>query len=74
MRRLQIQLFITTCTLIFSWVLFIGFGIYSWAKLDSVGKYSITYSCETAEWDSNFPIEVRYRCNKLKEKNEKTSS
>jgi hypothetical protein len=71
MRRLQLQLLITTSALIFSWLLFVGFGIYTWNKLNAINKYSVTYACETAEWDSNFPIEVRYKCNKLKEKYEK---
>jgi hypothetical protein len=74
MSKLELRLLITTCALIFSWLLFLGFGIYTWGKLNAIGKYSVTYACETAEWDSNLPIEVRYKCSKLKEKNEKTSS
>lgn len=74
MRRLQMQLFFTQCALILSWLLFFGFGIYSWKRLNDIERYSVTYDCELAEKLESTPIEVRYKCAKLKGKNEKTGS
>lgn len=70
MRRLQLQLFLTTCALIISWLMFFGFGVYSWIRLNDIEKYSVTYDCEIANQIDTTPIEVRAKCNKLKnEKN-----
>lgn len=68
MRRLQMQLFLTTCALIVSWLLFFGFGIYSWTRLNDIEKYSVTYDCELAYQVDTTPIEVRAKCAKLKKK------
>lgn len=66
MRRLQLQLFITTCSLIVSWVLFFGFCVYSWKRLNDIEKFSVTYDCEIAEKLDSTPIEVRAKCARLK--------
>ena len=66
MRRLQIQLFLTTCALIVSWLLFFGFAIYSWKRLNDIERYSVTYDCELAEQLENTPIEVKAKCARLK--------
>jgi len=68
MRRLQMQLFLTTCALIISWVFFFGFGVYSWKRLNEIEKFSVTYDCEIAEKLDSTPIEVRAKCAKLKKK------
>ena len=73
MRRLQTQLFLTTCALIVSWLLFFGFGVYSWIRLNDIEKYSVTYDCDLAEKLDSTPLEIRAKCAKLKNKNEKTS-
>lgn len=66
MRRLQMQLFLTTCALIVSWLLFFGFAIYSWKRLNDIERYSVTYDCELAEQLENTPIEVKAKCARLK--------
>lgn len=66
MRRLQMQLFLTTCALIVSWLMFFGFGVYSWIRLDNIEKFSVTYDCELAEKLENTPLEVKAKCARLK--------
>lgn len=66
MRRLQMQLFLTTVALIISWLMFFGFGIYSWVRLNNIEKYSVTYDCELADKLDNTPIEVKAKCARLK--------
>lgn len=68
MRRLQTQLFLTTCALVISWLMFFGFGIYSWLRLNDIEKYSVTYDCELAEKLDSTPIEVKAKCAKIKDK------
>ena len=68
MRRLQMQLFLTTCALIISWLLFFGFGVYSWVRLNNIEKFSVTYDCEIADHLDSTPIEVKAKCAKLKKK------
>jgi len=68
MRRLQTQLFLTTCALVISWLMFFGFGIYSWLRLNDIEKYSVTYDCELAENLDSTPIEVKAKCAKLRKK------
>ena len=72
MRRLQTQLFLTTCALIVSWLLFFGFGVYSWLRLTDIEKNKVSYDCDYVDLDST-PLEVRAKCARLKSKNEKTS-
>lgn len=66
MRRLQMQLFLTTVALIISWLMFFGFGVYSWVRLNNIEKYSVTYDCELADKLDNTPIEVKAKCARLK--------
>ena len=73
MRRLQMQLFLTTCALIVSWLLFFGFGVYSWLRLTDIEKNKVSYDCDYADLDST-PLEVRAKCARLKNKNEKIGS
>ena len=68
MRRLQMQLFLTTVALIISWLMFFGFGVYSWVRLNNIEKFSVTYDCELAEYLDSTPIEVKAKCAKLKKK------
>lgn len=69
MRRLQMQLFLVTSALIVSWLLFLGFGVYSWVRLNDIERFSVTYDCDLAEKLETTPIEVRAKCAKLKDKN-----
>lgn len=68
MRRLQTQLFFVTVALIISWLLFFGFGVYTWVRLNEIEKFSVTYDCELADQVDTTPIEVRAKCAKLKNK------
>jgi hypothetical protein len=68
MRRLQMQLFLTTSALIVSWLMFFGFGVYTWVRLNDIEKYSVTYDCELAEKLDSTPIEVKAKCAKLRKK------
>lgn len=74
MRRLQTQLFFVTVALIISWLLFFGFGVYSWVRLNDIEKFSVTYDCDLAEKLESTPLEVKAKCTRLKNKNEKTGS
>jgi hypothetical protein len=54
--------------------LFFGFGVYSWNRLNDIEKYSVTYDCDLAEKLDSTPLEVKAKCARLKNKNEKTGS
>jgi hypothetical protein len=62
------QLFLTTSALIVSWLMFFGFGVYTWVRLNDIEKYSVTYDCELAEKLDSTPIEVKAKCAKLRKK------
>jgi hypothetical protein len=64
--RTQIRLLLTTWALVFTWVGFIGFGIYAWVMTKEITRYTITYDCEIAEQLGNTPLEVKARCKALK--------
>jgi hypothetical protein len=53
--------------------LFFGFGVYSWLRLTDIEKNKVSYDCDYADLDST-PLEVRAKCARLKNKNEKIGS
>jgi hypothetical protein len=59
------RLMMTTTALIFTWVIFIGFVVFTHFKSDEIKRYSVTYDCEIAEQLDSTPIEVKAKCKAL---------
>lgn len=62
----RLKFMMAMAALIFTWVIFIGFVVFTQFESAEINRYSVSYDCRIAEPLDSTPIEIKAKCRSLK--------